>query len=167
MSRCRFLANRAGAAAAEMALILPFVLVLLFGGLEAGHFIWTHHKLVQGVRDGARFASRIEVQQVCRDGAVVLSEARIDQIKLVTRTGQLVDPDARPRVIGWDDSEVNVDVQCNAFVDTGIYRELDERGPLVTVSAPAVPYPSLFGLFGILGPQFRMTAQSRAAVIGL
>lgn len=166
MNRRRFLADHAGAAAAEMALILPFVLVLLFGGLEAGNFIWTHHKLVQGVRDGARFASRIEVQQVCRNGAVILDADRIADIKRITRTGQLTDADARPRIIGWDDAEVSVDVECNAFVDTGIYRELDERGPLVTVSA-TVPYPSLFGLFGILGPQYRMTAQSRAAVIGL
>lgn len=166
MTRRPFLADRAGAAAAEMALILPFVLVLLFSGLEAGNFIWTHHKLVQGVRDGARFASRIEVADVCRDGAVVLDADRLTVIKRITRTGQLGDDTAHPRVIGWGDDEVTVNFECNAFVDTGVYRELDERGPLVTVSAN-VAYPSLFGMFGVLGPQLRMTAQSSAAVIGL
>ena len=43
MSARNFLCSVRGAAAAEMALILPLLFILLFGGFEAGHYVWSHH----------------------------------------------------------------------------------------------------------------------------
>ena len=60
-----------------------------------------------------------------------------------------------------------MDVACGAYVDTGIYRNLNGRGPIVTVSAQGVAYPSLFGRLGVIDPEIRMTARSSAAVTGL
>jgi Flp pilus assembly protein TadG len=67
----RFARNTAASASVEFALMVPMLVVLLFGGAEAGHFVWTQHKLVEAVRDGARYASRLPVagtDGVC-DGA--------------------------------------------------------------------------------------------------
>ena len=50
--------DRNGAAAAEMALVLPILLVLMFGSLEIGNYFMNQHTLVKAVRDGARFAAR-------------------------------------------------------------------------------------------------------------
>ena len=47
-----------GAAAAEMALALPILLVLLFGSAEIGNYFMNEHILVKAVRDGARYAAR-------------------------------------------------------------------------------------------------------------
>ena len=47
-----------GAAAAEMALVLPLLLVILFGSLELGNYFMNEHTLIKAVRDGARFAGR-------------------------------------------------------------------------------------------------------------
>jgi hypothetical protein len=47
-----------GAAAAEMALVLPLLLIILFGSLELGNYFMNEHTLVKAVRDGARFAGR-------------------------------------------------------------------------------------------------------------
>jgi hypothetical protein len=152
-----------------MALILPFLLALLFGGFEAGNFIWTHHKLVTGVRDGARFASRMDVQEVCNGATAVMPAQMRDRIILLTRTGQIDDINARPRVPGWEPGQVSVDVDCQAFAATGIYENLGEAGPVVTVEAVGVPYRSLFGRLGIIEADgaARMTARSSAAVIGI
>ena len=54
-----FLANRSGTAAVEMALSLPIILVLIFSTFEGAHFLWSQHKVIKGVRDGARYAARL------------------------------------------------------------------------------------------------------------
>ena len=159
------LSDRSGAAAFEMALLLPLLMVMLFGGFEAGHFIWTQHKLTEAVRNGARFASRLPVENFCTGGGGETSPVTIADIKHVTRTGQLAG--GIPAVPGWGDDEVSVSVACGAFVSTGIYRNLNGPGPIVTVSAQGVSYPSLFGRLGVIDPDIRMTAQSSAAVTGL
>lgn len=167
MTWLRALTDRSGAAAAELAMLLPLMILLLFGGFEGGHFIWTQHKLVEAVRDGARYAGRLEVTQVCRDGNLVISADELAAIRLLTRTGQLQDAGRFPLIPGWTDDEVYISVVCGAFVDTGIYQELGEPGPVVTVAAKGVPYPSLFGGLGIFDPGIRMNARASAPVIGL
>src|SRR3954451_15591521 len=46
------------AAAAEMALVTPLLLILTFGAAELGNYFMNEHSLVKAVRDGARFAAR-------------------------------------------------------------------------------------------------------------
>ncbi|MFC3174035.1 TadE/TadG family type IV pilus assembly protein [Novosphingobium bradum] len=158
-----------GNAGAELALILPLLLVLLFAGLEAGNFIWTQHKLVEAVRDGARYASRLDLADFCPAFAPAVQ----DRIKLITRTGQLADAAARPVVPGWTADMVTVTVTCDAFVKTGIYADMSDgtKGPIVVVAAANVPYSSLFHVLGAIEPDrtrpVLMGARSSAAVIGL
>lgn len=161
-----FLSDPTGASAAELALMLPLLLVLLFAGVEGGHFIWTQHKLTEAVRDGARYAARLPVESYCVAGAPVTSAGTIADIKRVTRTGQLATGGV-VAVPGWSDAQVDVDIACAAFVDTGIYHDLDTAGPIVTVRAHSVAYPSLFGGLGVFDPTITMTARSSAPVIGL
>ena len=157
----RFIRNRAGAAAAEFVLTLPLMLALLFGSMEAGHFFWTQHKIVKSVRDGARFASRLDVTRLCAGDATLVSE-----IQNVTATGQLA-AGGTPKVPGWKPATVNVAISCNSFVDTGIYTDLGARGPLVTVSSGAVGYPSILGGLGFLNNTLNLSARSSAAVVGI
>lgn len=166
----RFVGETRASASVEFALLLPMLIVLLFGGAEAGHFVWTQHKLVEAVRDGARYASRLPVtgsEGVCAGATETISTAQIDAVKLVTRTGQLDNPGALPVVKGWDASEVSVNVTCQAFVDTGIYSDLGEAGPVVTVSASGVAYPMLFGGLAWAASGVNLTAKSSAVVIGI
>ena len=65
MTRRSFFANETGAVAAEMALVTPMLIVLMFAGFEAGHFLWSEHKAVEGVRAGVRYASRLPLTEVC------------------------------------------------------------------------------------------------------
>lgn len=167
MSRCRVLANQCGAAATEFALILPMLIVVLFTGSEGGHFVWSQHKLTEAVRNGARFASRLPVDRVCNGPSSILANPELANIRLLTRTGQLNNAQARSVVPGWTDTQVTVTVSCERFVDTGIYRDLGAAGPVVTVAATNVTYPMLFGALGGLGGPIALNARSSAAVIGL
>lgn len=157
----RFLRNRVGTAAAEFVLTLPMMLALLFGAMEAGHFFWTQHKIVKSVRDGARFASRLDVESVCAGDTTLLTE-----IRNVTATGQFADG-GRPKVPGWDPVGVVVTIECDEFVDTGIYSDLGEGGPMVRVSSGPVTYPSILGGLGFIDDTINLSAQSSAAVVGI
>ena len=157
----RFIRNRVGTAATEFALALPMMLALLFGAMEAGHFFWTQHKIVKSVRDGARFASRLEVERVCAGDTTLLTE-----IRNVTATGQFAGG-GTPKVPGWQPGSVNVAISCGSFVNTGIYSDLGDEGPLVTVSSGAVLYPSILGGLGFIDNTINLSARSSTAVVGI
>jgi len=161
----RFHHDRRGSAASEFALALPMMLALMFGGFEAGHFFWTEHKLVKAVRDGARYASRLPVEDLCDGNTVTMDGDVEDNIQNVTATGALSGGTAK--VPGWDPDDVSVTVGCEDFVATGIYTGLGGAGPMVTVSTGGVAYPSLFDSLGFLDSSFQLAAQASAAVTGV
>ncbi|MEL1251016.1 TadE/TadG family type IV pilus assembly protein [Aurantiacibacter gilvus] len=168
MSWCRNLfADRNGAAAAEMALVMPLLVALMFGGMEAGYFLWSEHKVIKGVRDGARFAGRQAFSTVdCTSGGFT-DAAVVTAIKNLTRTGT-VDGTGQPTVPGWDDNatEVTVSISCDSGTTTGIYSNEPEGAPRVTVSA-SVSYPSLFGPIAFDLSSIDLNAEAEAAVMGL
>lgn len=167
MILARFLSESRGAAATEFALLVPMLLIVLFTGSEAGHFVWTQHKLTEAVRNGARYAARFEIDDVCNGPTDVLAGADLTNVRLLTRTGQLANTAARSVVPGWTDAQVDVDVSCESYVNTGIYTDLNGAGPIVTVRAANVAYPYLFGLLGGIGGNISLNAQSSTAVIGI
>ena len=60
MSRfAALLADRSGSSAAEMALVTPLLLVLMFGTFELGYFFLSEHVVQKAVRDAARYAARL------------------------------------------------------------------------------------------------------------
>ena len=64
ISRIRlFLNDQHGAAAAEMALIMPLVMVMLFAAFEGAYFVICEHQVVTGVRNAARYAARLDFSQ--------------------------------------------------------------------------------------------------------
>jgi Flp pilus assembly protein TadG len=166
----QFACQTTATASVEFALMVPMLVILMFGGAEAGHFVWTQHKLTEAVRDGARYASRLPVagsDGVCDGPTVTIPTAAEDNIKLITRTGQLANTGARPVVPGWTAAQVVVEINCQDFVDTGIYTDLGGAAPVVTVRASGVAYPSLFNALAGLGTGISLSAKSNAAVIGI
>nr|WP_202389860.1 TadE/TadG family type IV pilus assembly protein [Parapontixanthobacter aurantiacus] len=159
-----FIRDRSGAAAAEMALMVPLLMILMFGGFEAGHYFYTEHKIVKAVRDGARYAGRLPFSAYdCGSGTS--SQAAL--IQNVTRTG-VADTTAPPLIYNWtDNADVTVSVTCNTAETTkGIFTDLASGAPVVTVSATA-SYPSLFGALGLLDADINVAANAQAVVNGL
>jgi Flp pilus assembly protein TadG len=166
MKRTNFFRDETAASATEFALILPMLIVVMFGGTEAANFVWTQHKLTEGVRDGVRYASRLNIDRVCNGATSVLADPELSNIKRITRTGQIA-TGQKQTVPGWTDAQVRVDVACQAFVSTGIYSNLGGAGPIVTVSAKNVAYPSLFKRLGNMPGTISLNAKASGAVIGI
>jgi Flp pilus assembly protein TadG len=165
-ARRSYLCDERATAAAEMALVLPMLLVLLFGGLEAGHYFWSEHKAIEAVRNGARYASRLPVTTVCPTSGT--AAAAISDVALMTRTGQLASSTATPVVPGWsNNNQVTVTFNCGGFVSTGIYASYGSAAPTVQVSTTNLTYPSLFEALGVITSSATLNASASTAVIGI
>jgi Flp pilus assembly protein TadG len=162
--------DRSGAAAAEMALVIPFLLVLMFGAVDAGNYFLSEHVVDKAVRDASRYAARLPMSDYA-SCAVSSGGTAEQETQRVARFG---DPSGsgNQRLAGWTaDNMTTVSIACddgtsgNIWASSGIYTEFPDGAPVVTVTA-TVPYNTLFGLIGLGSMSFNLNAQSQAAVIG-
>ena len=157
----RLAADSRASAAAEMALVMPFLLILMFGSVELGNYFLSEHAVQKGVRDASRYASRLPISDYpdCDETA----DARL-RIRRVARTGT---PNGTvARVQGWTDAVTDVEVECDTTgTHGGIYTvyPFPDGVPTITVKA-AVPYYSLFGTLGLGDPALTLNAESHAAI---
>lgn len=160
----RLAADRAGSSAAEMALVMPLLLILMFGTFELGYYFLSEHVVQKSVRDAARYAARLPMTSYPSCVPTADAEAKIQR---VARTGRPDDGGASQRLQGWTaNSMTTVTLSCEATgTYTGIYVEFPTGVTKVRVSA-SVPYPTLFGTMGLGVPSLQLNAASESAVYG-
>ena len=173
----RLLRDRGAAAAAEMAMVMPLLVVLAMGTFELGNYFKDEHILIKGVRDGARFAARQGFASYtgCSATPADVPTALRDDTKLIVRKGTLssTGPDLLP---SWADAAAKVDVQMSCSTSaggttlSGIYSGNPTGtpgvAPMVTVTA-SLPYRSVLGSYGFTGKGFSLVATEQAAVTGV
>lgn len=154
-----------------MALILPLVLALIFGTLEGAYYLWCEHLVIKGVRDGARYAGRLDFSNyVSYDsgtktyscGSTALSGTTLTNVQNLTRTGQLSGGTAR--ISGWVNANVTVTFDC--VTRGGLYEGISNTAPRVTVST-VVSYPALFGALGFNMSSLKIASKAQSPVMGL
>lgn len=162
-----FLRDQNGAAAVELAMMMPLLLMLTFAGLEGAHYLYVEHQVVKGVRDGARFAARQPFSNYSCGSTTISNAGTETTIKNVTRYGTpSVANGQKPLVSTWTDAGTTVSVSCPATaITTGIYSSM-ANAPRVTVAAN-IDYPSLFQVITGLRSSFRLHSTSQAAVVGI
>ena len=160
-----------GTASAEMALIAPLLITLMFGSMELGNYFLNEHAVIKAVRDGARYAARIDVSNYsCPSGSATGTITGLEtQIKNLTRTGS-IDGLATPRLGYWTaPSTITVSVRCVAKVSYGgTFSPLIGDIPVVKVKAD-VPYAdgSLFKYIGFTSVNLFLRSESEATVMGI
>ena len=161
--------NQSGAAAAEMALILPLALALLFTTFEGAYYMICEHQVIKGVRNAARYAARLDLSNyTCPGGTFNGNTTTTADIQKIARTGQL-NPDsttlaAAAKIWGGNPNTVTVTVTCTA--SGGIYAATGGYAPLVTVST-RVPYQSIMGAMGFTSATINIGAAAQSPVIGI
>jgi Flp pilus assembly protein TadG len=129
-----------GNSAAEFALVLPILVVMLFGFYEVGRLIYSYSIVSAAVRDASRYAAR--QQMGCSGFTDSTQQATVQRL---TRTGT-VDTGGSSLLPGWtSDSSVTVSISClsNPVGNTtyaGLYDNVPQI-PIVKVTA-AAPYTS-------------------------
>ena len=153
--------NTSGAAAAEMALLTPLVLVLMFSTFEGAWYLICEHRVIKGVRDASRYAARLDRSQyTCPGNAFTGDQATIQNL---ARTGKLTGGNAQ--VPGWVNGDVTVTVSCATGIG-GIYNQTGGNAPRVTVRT-AFNYPSLMQTLGFSQTAIQIGAAAQSPVIGL
>ena len=157
--------DTSGHAAAEMAMVLPLLLLIMFGSIEVGHYFYQEHIVVDAVRDGARYAARQTFDDVNCAGI----DADVETS--VKRATRLISPNAADtaenrRIVSWDsDDTVDVSVTCSSNVGfTGLYTNMADL-PRVRVDAD-VDYTAIISFLGFGNLNLRVAASSEAAVVG-
>lgn len=156
------LLDRTAAAAAEIALVLPILLLLIFGSVELGNYFLSEHVVSKGVRDASRYAARLPLTNFDCDSNTMTDPTTVQRL---ARTGQ---PDGTTaRIADWTaDSMTSVTVNCDTSgTYGGIYAEFPMGVPVVTVSA-TVPYSTLFGMAGLGPATLNLNASQQAVVAG-
>ena len=169
----RLLRDRRAAAAAEMALVVPPLVVIGFGAVEAGNYFLDEHRLVKAVRDGARYASRQNFANYsgCTGSPTDVSTTLRDGVKTVVRTGQV--SGGTYQLSNWTDSRAvfTVKMFCVATAGgqdmrNGVYKGMT-GAPVVIVRA-SLPYvPILGSRVGFYGRALTLYSSEQAAVVGV
>lgn len=167
MATSALMSDRNGAAAAEMALVLPLLLTIMVGSVELGSFFYNEHILVKAVRDGARYAARQNFSYYSCSGTPT-GTVEADTRALV-RTSLFAG--GSDRFADIQDSDITLSTSCKATQGgqsmAGIYRGKSTGAPIVTVSAIVDYAPVIGGAFGFSGAGFHLNASQEAAVTGL
>ena len=170
-TKLSFIKNQNGAAGAEMALMLPLLLVLMFGPFELANYFWTEHKVVKGVRDGARYAARLNFSNF-ECGADICDADIETTIKNVTLSGSI--DGGTPNIADWDADDIDVQVLTrdealdgsgDSAITTGIYRGMP-NAPIVQVTT-TFTYGPLFEALGFDATDITVSASSESAVMGI
>ena len=157
------------AAAVEMALVTPLLLIIMMGSFELGNYFMNEHRLVKAVRDGARFAGRQSFSSYPCSGAI--DNTVKANIQNVVKTGLYSGGSAS--LANWTPTTVSVTFTCATTAGgqnmLGIYRNstgASAGAPIVTVSA-SILYQPVLASFGFRGVGFNLNATQQAAVMGL
>lgn len=183
--------SRSGSAATEMALIVPFLLAILFGSVELGNYFYNEHKIIKAVRDGARYAARQQFSNyaACTGSVPTIGTAgsAYENTKLIVRKGKL-DSSATDLLPNWGGVTANcagnpaggcfeVSMSCTPDLDElgtgntlllgGIYSNSTVGAPTVVVKS-RLPYYSVLGTtFGFDSLGIYLNARQSAAVAGI
>jgi Flp pilus assembly protein TadG len=160
--------DRRAAAAAELALVLPLLLTLMFGALELGNYFMNEHTLVKAVRNGARFAARQSFTNYTScsgsPGGSVVADTQNVVMNGYLSGGTIITPNIRA-------ADINVTTHCAATADSqpmtnGIYFGRANGAQIVTVQA-RVNYLPVVGILGFNTAGLTLNATSEAAVAGI
>jgi TadE-like protein len=166
------ISDRRATAAAELALILPFLIGLGMGAAELGNYFLDEHRLVKAVRDGARYAARQDFSNFagCTATPSDVGSTLAGQVKQLVRTGQV--SGGTDQLANWSGATFSVQVSCDTTYGSqtmgGIYSiHNNGEAPVVIVTA-TVPYqPIALSSFGFNASGYSLYAQQQAPVAGI
>jgi Flp pilus assembly protein TadG len=164
----KLIRDESAAAAAELVLALPLLLVLIWGPLEIGNYFMDEHMLVKGVRDGATYAAHQDITKFnCTNNTI--DATVVSDTQNIVRSGAL--SGGTDRLRNWGSATFNMTLSCTTTAGTttlgGIY-SFNTGGlvPVITVDA-TVPYSPVLGNLGFRPATLSMNAKQQATVMGI
>ena len=148
-----------GSALVEATIVMPLLLSLFLGVFEFSWFFYNQQLVVSGLRDAARYMTRIELTDGNHDPCVQKDQNGVlytaDAANIAT-TAETTGGSAR--VNGWSAADVTISCFSSAALDAGNYADGSTSMTIIDVATRFVD-PSL-GLFASLGLKLPMLSFS-------
>jgi Flp pilus assembly protein TadG len=148
-----------GSALVEATIVMPLLISFFLGVFEFSWFFYNQQLVVSGLRDAARYMTRIELTDGNRDPCVQKDQNGVlytaDAANIATTaeaTGGLA------RVSGWSAADVTISCFSSAALDAGNYADGSTSMTIIDVVTRFAD-PSL-GLFSSLGLKLPMLSFS-------
>ncbi len=160
---------RGGIAAVEFAIILPLLVLLLFGTIEIGRILFDYQAASKSVRDATRYLTRIDagLLGLACPGTINGAAAAVIEAKNLAMRGTV--DTSKPFLLSYwtDPNTVSVSVSCidnSGAIYQGFYADVAEI-PNITVTA-TVSLPLMNGWLLGLADTLSFTISHKEAHFG-
>ena len=160
---------RDGIAAVEFAIVLPLLVLMLFGTIEIGRILFDYQAASKSVRDATRYLTRIDagLLGLACPGTINGAAAAVIEAKNLAMRGTV--DTSKPFLLGYwtDPNSVSVTVSCidnSGAIYQGFYADVTEI-PNITVSA-TVSLPLMNGWLLGLADTLSFTISHKEAHFG-
>jgi Flp pilus assembly protein TadG len=153
-----------GSALVEATIVMPFLIALFLGVFEFSWFLYNQQLVVSGLRDAARYMTRIELTNGNRDpcaqkdqyGALYTDDAANIATTAQTSRG------GAARVVGWNPTDVTITCDSSAALENGNYADGSASMMIIDVATRfADPSLGLFSSLGLKAPMLSFSHQER------
>jgi Flp pilus assembly protein TadG len=107
-----------GAAAVELAMVLPLLVILAFGAIEIGRMVWQYQIVTKGVRDGVRYLTRVPVTCTAVGNGGTFASSDVDIAKNLVKSGTKTA--STPIYGGYESAVFNIQVDCRDAATLGL-----------------------------------------------
>jgi len=153
-----------GSALVEATIVMPLLITLFLGVFEFSWYIYNQQLVVSGLRDAARFMTRVELTNGNRDPCAQKDRNGVlyttDAANIATTAEPL--PGGSARVSGWTPDAVTISCVSSAALEEGAYA--DGAASMTIIEAAtrfADPSLGLFASLGLKAPMLSFSHQER------
>jgi Flp pilus assembly protein TadG len=152
-----------GSALVEATIVMPLLITFFLGVFEFSWFFYNQQLVVSGLRDAARYMTRIELTDGNRDPCVQKDQNGVlytaDAANIAT-TAEATGGSAR--VIGWKAADVTINCFSSAALDAGNYADGSTSMTIIDVATRfSDPSLGLFSSLGLKAPMLSFSHQQR------
>jgi Flp pilus assembly protein TadG len=152
-----------GSALVEATIVMPLLITLFLGVFEFSWYLYNQQLVVSGLRDAARYMTRIELTDGNRDPCVQTDQNGVlytaDAANIAT-TAEATGGSAR--VSGWSAADVTISCSSSAALDAGNYADGSTSMTIIDVATRfADPSLGLFSSLGLKPPMLSFSHEER------
>jgi Flp pilus assembly protein TadG len=152
-----------GSALVEATIVMPLLITLFLGVFEFSWYLYNQQLVVSGLRDAARYMTRIELTDGNRDPCVQKDQNGVlytaDAANIAT-TAEATGGSAR--VSGWSAADVTISCSSRAALDAGNYADGSTSMTIIDVATRfADPSLGLFSSLGLKPPMLSFSHEER------
>jgi Flp pilus assembly protein TadG len=153
-----------GSALVEATIVMPLLISFFLGVFEFSWFLYNQQLVVSGLRDAARYMTRIELTDGNRDPCAQKDQNGVlytaDAANIATTAQSAAGGSAR--VSGWNAADVTISCYSSAAPNDGRYADGSTSMTIIDVATRfADPSLGLFSTVGLKAPLLTFSHQER------